>query len=161
METIRPPDLLRRRNLGKTFKQAHDGTLTAEQQAKAVTDLGRGAKRYGRRGYVHSACCQGIIKVAGSDDKDEEALQTSEGQRGTQFNVDALTRWLSGKKTDWRSGDTLISLGFLEQLSGQMVMGAMIAEAYMDDGNVSLGDVVNANATAIFKRCLNFLQCRS
>lgn len=38
-----------------------------------------------------------IIKVAGSDDKDKEALETSEGQRGTQFNLSALGRWLNGE----------------------------------------------------------------
>ncbi|MEA4895130.1 MAG: hypothetical protein VB064_07690 [Oscillospiraceae bacterium] len=141
-------------NLAKTLKQAHDGTLTADQQAKAVTDLGRAISGTAGVAMFTGLSILGLIRVAGSDDKDKEALETSEGQRGTQFNLSATMRYLSGGDAKWQDGDTVASLGYIEQINGQMVMGSMLADAYKEDGSISFGDVVNANATAIFQSVL-------
>ena len=141
--------------IADALAQAHEGTLTADQQAKAVTDFGRATTGSAGIAMFTALALKGIIKVAGADDKDKEALQTSEGQSGTQFNISALNRWINGKSADWQDNDTLMSIGFLEPINAQMAMGAMIADAYKDDEKVGLADVANANVSSVFQSVLD------
>lgn len=142
-------------NLVKTLKQAHNGTLTADQQAKAVTDLGRALSGTAGVAMFTGLAIKGLIRVLGDDDKDKEALQKSEGQSGTQFNLSATMRYLTGGGVEWKSDDAIMSIGFLEQINGQMIMGSMLADAYKEDGTITTGDVVSSNAAAILQAVMD------
>ena len=138
-------------NFAKTWKQAKNGTLTADQQATAVMDLGRTLTGTAGVAMLTGLAIKGLIRVTGSDDKDKEALQKSEGQNGTQFNLSATMRYLTGGSAEWQENDAIASVGYVEHLNGQMIMASMIADAYKDDKNVSFGDIANANAGALFQ----------
>lgn len=104
----------------KVLNKAKAGTLTASEQAKAVTDFGRAFN--GTMGIALFAVLAGagVMNVAGDDDEDEEALEKSEGVSGTQLNLSALNRWIAGESTEWRDGDDLVSIGFLDPINAQM-----------------------------------------
>lgn len=139
----------------KVLRKAKAGTLTAAEQAKAVTDFGRAFN--GTMGIALFAVLAGagIMNVAGDDDKDKEALEKSEGVSGTQLNLSALNRWIAGESTEWRDGDDLVSIGFLDPINAQMTYGALLADCYKEDGKITFGDVTRENLSSIYQSVMD------
>lgn len=139
----------------KVLNKAKAGTLTASEQAKAVTDFGRAFN--GTMGIAFFAVLAGagIMNVAGDDDKDKEALEKSEGVSGTQLNLSALNRWIDGESTEWRDGDDLVSIGFLDPINAQMTYGALLADCYKEDGKITFGDVTRENLSSIYQSVMD------
>lgn len=139
----------------KVLNKAKAGTLTASEQAKAVTDFGRAFN--GTMGIALFAVLAGagIMNVAGDDDKDKEALEKSEGVSGTQLNLSALNRWIAGESTEWRDGDDLVSIGFLDPINAQMTYGALLADCYEEDGKITFGDVTRENLSSIYQSVMD------
>lgn len=138
----------------KVLNKAKAGTLTASEQAKAVTDFGRAFN--GTMGIAFFAVLAGagIMNVAGDDDKDKEALEKSEGVSGTQLNLSALNRWIAGESTEWRDGDDLVSIGFLDQINAQMTYGALLADCYKDEG-LTFANVAGGNLESAFQSVMD------
>ena len=70
-------------------------------------------------------------------------------------------RWLNGNGTEWRDGDTLVSIGFLEPLNAIMAAGALMADSYREDGELSLGEVVGSSASATIQAVLAITTART
>lgn len=138
----------------KVLNKAKAGALTAAEQAKAVTDFGRAFN--GTMGIALFAILAGagVMNVAGDDDEDKEAFEKSEGVSGTQLNLSALNRWIAGESTDWRDGDDLVSIGFLDPINAQMTYGALLADCYKDEG-LSLGNVALGNLESAFQSVMD------
>ncbi len=101
-----------------------------ELQAKGVSNAARGltgtAIAFGFMNLVK----MGLMRKA--DDEDDEkvaALNRAEGMTGTQLNLSAAKRWLSGGRTEWQYGDTLIDLSSVEPLNLLMDLGAEMAKS--------------------------------
>ena len=143
------------KQLYDVFQAADAGTLTAQQQAQAVTTIGRGL--VGTTGIAAFAALalKGILNVAGSDDPDERTLDSSEGLSGTQLNLSALGRWINGKSTEWQDGDRLMNIGFLEPINAPMSMGAMIADSYLEDGTIDAADIANATLEGVMQSIID------
>ena len=139
----------------KVLNKAKAGTLTAAEQAKAVTDFGRAFN--GTMGIAIFAVLAGagVMNVAGDDDEDKEALEKSEGVSGTQLNLSALNRWIAGESTEWRDGDDLVSIGFLDPINAQMTYGALLADCYKEDGKITFGDVTRENLSSIYQSVMD------
>ena len=138
----------------KVLHKAKAGTLTAAEQAKAVTDFGRAFN--GTMGIALFAVLAGagVMNVAGDDDKDKEALEKSEGITGTQLNLSALNRWIAGESTEWRDGDDLVSIGFLDPINAQMTYGALLADCYKDEG-LTFANVAGGNLESAFQSVMD------
>ena len=138
----------------KVLNKAKAGTLTASEQAKAVTDFGRAFN--GTMGIAFFAVLAGagIMNVAGDDDKDKEALEKSEGVSGTQLNLSALNRWIAGESTEWRDGDDLVSIGSLDPINAQMTYGALLADCYKDEG-LTFANVAGGNLESAFQSVMD------
>lgn len=141
--------------MANLLAKAKAGALTAPEQAKAVTDFGRAFN--GTMGIAFFAVLAGagIMKVAGDDDKDKEALEKSEGVTGTQLNTSALVRLVSGGSAKWQDGDTLVSIGFLDPINAQMTYGALLADCYKEDGKITFGDVTRENLSSIYQSVMD------
>lgn len=141
--------------MANLLAKAKAGALTAPEQANAVTDFGRAFN--GTMGIAFFAVLAGagIMKVAGDDDKDKEALEKSEGVSGTQLNTSALVRLISGDDTKWQDGDTLVSIGFLDPINAQMTYGALLADCYKEDGRITFGDVTRENLSSIYQSVMD------
>ena len=139
----------------RTVYQAKKGQLSPEMQAQAVRNVGRGFTGSVALAGFGALALAGLINVAGAEDKDKEALERAQGKNGTQWNLSATMRWLNGKGTEWRDGDTLVSIGFLEPLNAIMAAGALMADAYREDGALSLGEVVGSSASATIQAVLD------
>lgn len=138
----------------KVLNKAKAGTLTVAEQAKAVTDFGRAFN--GTMGIALFAVLAGagVMNVAGDDDEDEEALEKSEGVSGTQLNLSALNRWIAGESTEWRDGDDLVSIGFLDPINAQMTYGALLADCYKDEG-LTFANVAGGNLESTFQSVMD------
>lgn len=141
--------------MANLLAKAKAGALTAPEQAKAVTDFGRAFN--GTMGIAFFAVLAGagIMKVAGDDDKDKEALEKSEGVSGTQLNTSALVRLVSGGSAKWQDSDTLVSIGFLDPINAQMTYGALLADCYKEDGKITFGDVTRENLSSIYQSVMD------
>lgn len=112
---------------------ARGGGTDPTVQAKAVSDFARGmtgtALAYGFMVLAKA----GLLRQA-DDENDENvaALNQSEGMTGTQLNLSAAQRALSGGSAEWQDGDTLIDLSSVEPLNLLMNLGTEMAK---DDEN--------------------------
>lgn len=138
----------------KVLNKAKAGTLTVAEQAKAVTDFGRAFN--GTMGIALFAVLAGagVMNVAGDDDEGKEALEKSEGVSGTQLNLSALNRWIAGESTEWRDGDDLVSIGFLDPINAQMTYGALLADCYKDEG-LTFANVAGGNLESTFQSVMD------
>lgn len=131
------------------------GNYSAEKQAQAARNFGRGLTGTGLLAAFTAFALKGVIDVAGDDDKDKEALERAQGRTGTQWNLSATLRLLNGGSGEWRDGDTLMSIGFLDPLNSIMAAGALIADEYEEDGSISAGDVMKASLGAVWQSVLD------
>lgn len=108
---------------------AKNGELTAAQQAKAVQGVGRALTGSGMIAIAAAGALRGWLKVTGDDeDKNKDALSKTFGLDGTQLNISAALRDIRGEGAEWRDGDQLLSIGFLDPLNAQLTTGALIAD---------------------------------
>lgn len=129
--------------LADVLNKAHNGTLTAAEQARAVSDVSRGMTGTGLIAAFAAMAASGLLRVAGNKEGEEDktSLETSEGLSGTQLNLSGLLRWIEdgnlpkmlpgGEAPDpvvWREGDTIMSIGFLDPINAQMTTGALLAQ---------------------------------
>ena len=117
-------------------------------QRRAALAMSRATTGTGLIAVFASLALKGLLKNQ-EDEKDKNlaALQSSEGISGTQLNLSALGRWISGGNTDWQSGDTLVKLDFLEPFNSLMAMGTAIANS---EGK-SIGDMALTTLDSVGK----------
>lgn len=130
-------------DLAGVLKKAKNGTLEPGEQAKAVQGIGRGINGSAFIGLAAVLSLKGIIKVLNAgddDDRDKTALERASGMMNTQFNLDALIRFAKGENTEWREGDTLLSIDFLDPLNAMLTTGALIADDIKED-EATLGSI--------------------
>lgn len=143
------------KDVARTLYQAKKGTLSPEMQAQAVRNVGRGITGSAALAGFGAMALAGLLSVVGAEDKDKEALERARGKNGTQWNLSATLRWLNGEGAEWRDGDTLMSIGFLEPLNAIMAAGALMADSYREDGELSLVDVAMSSGSATFQAVLD------
>lgn len=131
------------REVANVLWKAHKGTLTAAEQARAVSAVSRGMTGTGLIALFATLASAGLLRVAGNGEGEEDktALETSEGLSGTQVNLSGFLRWVEagnlpkllpgGEAPDpieWRDGDEIMSIGFLDPINAQMTTGALLAQ---------------------------------
>jgi hypothetical protein len=102
-------------------------TIPVARQRQAASDFGRGMTGTVMIGMFTAAASMGALKATDDEDWNKEALAQAEGRSGAQINWDALYRGLSGDSAEWKKGDTITSLDFLEPFNTQMYLGYEIA----------------------------------
>lgn len=141
--------------MAQVMYDAKNGNYSAEAQAQAARNIGRGLTGTGLLAAFTALAAKGIIDVAGADDEDKEALEKAQGRNGTQWNLSATLRAAKGESTEWQDGDTLISIGFLDPINSIMAAGAMIADAYKEDGTLTVEEIADASLSALVQAVLD------
>lgn len=125
----------------RQVRQAFRAKTEAEQarvetnrlQRKAALAFGQATTGTGIIAAFAMLAAKGLLKRADDeDDADAKALRASEGISGTQLNLSALARWIEGESPDWKTGDDLMSVEFLEPLNSLMTIGALVAKDNVD-----------------------------
>lgn len=123
--------------LVKVLKSVEMGTYDPAKQQQAVMDIARGMAGTPIILALAAAFKSGVVKNSDDeDDLDAAAQNRAEGKTGVQINLGAWERGLRGEPTDWKDGDKLMSIGWLEPLNGFMAIASMLAED--DSGDPSL-----------------------
>ena len=105
------------------IKLTRDQHMAALQMSRAFTGTGLIT-------LFAMAALKGVMSRADDEgDADAKSLLNSQGISGTQLNLDALVRMMNGESTEWREGDVLAAVDFLEPLNSLMTMGAMVAKS--------------------------------
>lgn len=119
--------------MGKVMTQKSNASV--EAQAKAALDVGRGLTGSALVGIAYLLTQLGILKIPTDDeDSKKKGFQRAQGITGAKFNASAFKRWFNGESTDWKNGDVMMGIEFLETANIAMYMGALIHEAYKERG---------------------------
>lgn len=125
------------KDLTNVCYKATKGTLTPAEQAQAVQEFGRGFTGSMLIAAAAWLSMVGVIKTIGNgsddEDKDKTAYDKMSGQNGTQWNLSATMRALSGEDTAWRDNDVLMNISFLEPFNAMMTTGALLAEDWKNE----------------------------
>lgn len=124
----------RAREAFRAKNAAEDARIEAnKRQRVAALAFGRAITGTGLIMLFTMLAGKGILRRADDeDDADAKALKASEGISGTQLNLSALGRWIEGESPDWKTGDDLMSVEFLEPLNALMTVGALVAKDNVD-----------------------------
>lgn len=118
----------------QVLADAKRGTMDINKQRKAVQDVARGVNGTALWAVFAALALKGLMRNADDqNDADVAALNAAEGMSGTQINLDAAVRALNGESAEWRRGDTLAGISFLEPLNAAMAAGTMLAGDLQSD----------------------------
>jgi hypothetical protein len=137
----------------KVLKDTKNGKLDAAKQHQAVMDVSRGVTGTAMVALMAALFKAGFIRNSDDeDDLDAKARNAERGLSGVQINVDAALDWLSGKpKREWREGDTLVSVDWMEPLNAFMAIGSLIA----NDTDADLGSYAADYAEGAFQALMD------
>ena len=137
----------------KVLKDAKNGELDATKQHQAVMDVSRGMTGTAMVALMAALFKAGFIRNSDDeDDLDARARNAERGLSGVQINADAVLDWLSGKpKREWRAGDTLISVDWMESLNAFMAIGSLIA----NDTDADFGSYITDYAEGAFQALMD------
>jgi hypothetical protein len=137
----------------KVLKDTKNGKLDAAKQHQAVMDVSRGVTGTAMVALMAALFKAGFIRNSDDeDDLDAKARNAERGLSGVQINVDAALDWLSGKpKREWREGDTLVSVDWMEPLNAFMAIGSLIA----NDTDADLGSYAVDYAEGAFQALMD------
>lgn len=109
--------------------KAKQGKLDVVKQQQAVMDVARGLAGVPAFALFAALRKAGFIRNwDDEDDADVRQQNAAEGKTGIQFNLDGTLRYLNGDKSlEWREGDRLDSIGWLEPINGFMAVGSLMA----------------------------------
>lgn len=122
--------------------------ISAETQRNMAMTAGRILNGRALTALAFYAALKGVIVSPDRDDKNRAALEKGEGLSGTQLNISALERMFDNGSTELQDGDTLLNIGFAESLTQIMTVGALLADAYKEDGNISVSDAASSDFKA-------------
>ena len=116
-------------------------------QRKAALAIGRATTGMGLIELFAALASAGLLhRGDDEDDPDAKALAAAMGMSGTQLNISAMMRSLYGEGTEWREGDELASLDFLEPLNSLMAIGTLVARS---DEGAGLGEIAIKSLPAL------------
>lgn len=123
--------------VGAIVNHVKTGTVDPAKQAKGVSDLTRGLTGSALAYGFMLLCKAGLIRRADDEgDEDVAAMNRSEGMTGTQINVSAMQRAISGGSAKWQEGDTLIDLSSVEPINMIIDMGAEMSKIQESGGGL-------------------------
>lgn len=136
----------------KVWKAAKQGKVDVAKQQQAVMDISRGLAGVPAFALFAALTKAGFIhNWDDEDNKDVKAQNAAEGKSGIQVNLDGALRWLKGEENalEWRYGDTLDSIGWLEPINAFMAIGSLMAQEPEDVSAWSyIGDIAEGSIQA-------------
>lgn len=110
------------------WRSVKNGTFDVTKQQNAVMDVARGLHGTALLALLTAAFSAGIFRNADDeDDPNAQALARAEGRQGVQINLSAAWRWLNGKGYEWKDGDELMKIDWLEPMNAFMAIASLMA----------------------------------
>lgn len=136
-------------SLVRTQRRGEDVT---NAQRKLALDIGRATTGSGLITLFAVLAKAGLLRRDDDDkDKNAKAMHAAQGLSGTQLNLTALGRWISGEDAEPQDGDVLADIGFLEPLDSLMTIATLMAK----DEDLSISDVGVKSLDGVWKAISN------
>lgn len=121
--------------LAQVLTAARNGELTAGQQSQAVMDIARGLSGTPAIALLAALFRTGLLKNGDDEDDPDAAAQSrAEGRSGVQWNLSATIRAGEGGSNEWKDGDNLLSVSWLEPLNAYLAIASRVADEEEDHG---------------------------
>ena len=105
------------------------GKIDVKQQQNAVMDVARGLHGTALLAGLAALFKAGLFKNADDEeDKDAKALANAEGRQGVQMNLSGMLRYLQGGSAEWKDGDELLKIDWLEPMNAFLAIASMAAD---------------------------------
>ena len=105
------------------------GKIDVTKQQNAVMDIARGLHGTALLAGLAALFKAGLFKNADDEeDKDAKALANAEGRQGVQMNLSAMLRYLQGGSAEWKDGDQLMKIDWLEPMNAFLAIASMAAD---------------------------------
>jgi len=105
------------------------GKIDVKKQQNAVMDMARGLHGTALLAGLAALFKAGLFKNADDeDDKDAKALASAEGRQGVQMNLSGILRYLQGGSAEWKDGDQLMKIDWLEPMNAFLAIASMAAD---------------------------------
>lgn len=135
-------------DISRVLKSGSKATVQA--QHKAVSELARGITGAALIGIAAVAAANGIIRSTDDDDNlDEKTLNRAEGVNSLQVNLSALLRFWAEDGAEWRQGDRLVTIDFLQPVNSWLALGCFINSYFMDGERDEAYDGLTASMNAM------------
>jgi len=132
-------------NVAKMFVEAKNGGKVSNiTQRKAAVSFGRMINGFGLVAGAYALTAMGCIRCVDEDDDDLAMMLKAQGKTGTQWNISATARLVTGGDTTTQEGDTWVALNWIPQLNSMVITGSSIYNSKLDDGSIDAVDVVYA-----------------
>ena len=136
------------REVVKLARDVKAGTDVTGQQMQAAMDIARGIT-----GVPIIMLFTALAKTKlfrNSDDEEDydvSSENSAQGLSGVQWNLDATLRALDGEKAEWKDGDKLMKVSWLEPLNAFMSIASMIAD---EDSDPTVDSYIKDSLTGAF-----------
>lgn len=117
----------------KLLQDAKTGESVNGQQMQAVMDIARGMTGVPVITLFTALAKSGLFKNSDDeDDYDVAAENAAQGLSGVQWNLSATQRAMNGEGNEWKNGDQLMKVSWLEPFNAFMSIGSLIANSVED-----------------------------
>lgn len=116
----------------KLLNDANAGKATSGQQMQAVMDIARGMSGVPIIALFTAIAKSGLFKNSDDDDYDVSAEEAAQNLSGVQWNLSATLRRFNGESPEWKDGDNIMKVSWLEPLSAFMGIASMLSESDED-----------------------------
>lgn len=117
----------------KLLSDAKAGKTVTGQQMTAVMDIARGMTGAPIIALFVSLAKSGLFKNSDDeDDYDVQAENTAQGLSGVQWNLSATMRAFDGEIPEWKNGDQLMKISWLEPMNAFMSIASLISSTDTD-----------------------------
>lgn len=143
-------------NLARLINAKANGQDTSHLQRELSISAGRTMTGAGIIALAAVMASKGLIELHDDDDKDRSMLEKALGMNGLQINLSAFARWATGEDVTPRGDDIRVGLGYIPQLNQLFTIGAVLSEAYKDDGSIDMADIANATLDGMVASVMDF-----
>jgi len=117
----------------KLLSDAKAGKAVTGQQMTAVMDIARGMAGTPIIALFVALSKSGVFKNSDDeDDYDVQAENSAQGLSGVQWNLSATMRGFNGENVEWKNGDQLLKISWLEPMNAFMSIASLLSSTDTD-----------------------------
>lgn len=128
------------------INDAKAGKTIPGKQMQAVMDTARGLSGVPIIAMFTALAKSGLFKNSDDEDYDVKAEESAQNLSGIQWNLSATLRALDGEPADWKDGDNIMKVSWLEPLNAFMSIASLFAESNEDRDLESMASIYLSGA---------------
>lgn len=128
------------------INDAKTGKTVSGKQMQAVMDTARGLAGVPIIAMFTALAKSGLFKNSDDEDYDVKAEESAQNLSGIQWNLSATMRALDGEAAEWKDGDNIMKVSWLEPLNAFMSIASLFADSNEDRDLESMASIYLSGA---------------